>query len=352
MRGTIQRAAVAAVAGMLIAGLAGGTVSAASSGRATMSGQVPAWAKAANFKSATAKSERLGFRVISAGRIRPGPRRWLRQSRTRAAPRTANTSRRPNSGSGSVGARDRSKPSRTGSVGRDSPSTTPHRTACTSRPKAQSRRQPRPSRCRSGITRSTDSTLRSPKTAISIPSSIAGTVEAITGLDESSALVRHRRPRRLRRQTSSSTASRARRTGTRPTRARRKRDVAARHLWPPDTLRTLWLHAPAGPRGLRCARLADGFRRDRGGHRRLCIADDRQRRPDMVDGPRHRPVQAWPVQPDRRARHVPATTEQEAGPQGWSGEETLDIEAVHGMAPMPRSCTSVPRTTTRTSTRR
>ena len=48
MRVPIQRAAVAVLAGMLIAGLAGGTVSAASSGRTKMAGQVPAWAKSAN----------------------------------------------------------------------------------------------------------------------------------------------------------------------------------------------------------------------------------------------------------------------------------------------------------------
>ena len=39
-------------------------------------------------------------------------------------------------------------------------------------------------------------------------------------------------------------------------------------------------------------------------------------------------------------------------PQGWYGEETLDIEAVHGMAPAGRSSTSARPTTTRTWTPR
>ena len=91
MRVSIQRAAVAAVAGLLIAGLAGGTVSAASSGRASMSGQVPSWAKAANFKSATSKTERLGFRVYLGWSIRPVPKQLRRPCPTRRAPRTAST---------------------------------------------------------------------------------------------------------------------------------------------------------------------------------------------------------------------------------------------------------------------
>ncbi|HLY15216.1 MAG TPA: protease pro-enzyme activation domain-containing protein, partial [Candidatus Limnocylindrales bacterium] len=58
----IRRFTTAAVAGMLLAALLGGSVAAAS-GRATLTGSTPAWATASNFKGATSSTDNVGFRV-------------------------------------------------------------------------------------------------------------------------------------------------------------------------------------------------------------------------------------------------------------------------------------------------
>jgi subtilase family serine protease len=59
----IRRVSAAAVSGMLLAGLLGGTATAAPSGRAQLSGNVPPWATAANFKQAADTTANVGFRV-------------------------------------------------------------------------------------------------------------------------------------------------------------------------------------------------------------------------------------------------------------------------------------------------
>ena len=53
----------------------------------------------------------------------------------------------------------------------------------------------------------------------------------------------------------------------------------------------------------------------------------------MVDQPRAADDERVAVLAGRRARHVTRPQNPQQDPQGWYGEETLDVEAVHGMAP-------------------
>ena len=53
----------------------------------------------------------------------------------------------------------------------------------------------------------------------------------------------------------------------------------------------------------------------------------------MVDQSRAADDEPGAAGPGRAARHLPTSAEPQQDPQGWYGEETLDVEAVHGMAP-------------------
>ncbi len=75
----------------------------------------------------------------------------------------------------------------------------------------------------------------------------------------------------------------------------------------------------------------DGRRRDRGHRRRLRRAHHRLLTPTGMPGP----TATAPTSRASSAQTLPPkfTNEAVCGPSGWYGEETLDVEAVHAMAP-------------------
>ena len=336
MRVSIQRAAVAAVAGLLIAGLAGGTVSAASSrpndderpGPIVGQGRQPQVGHCQAVSGSASAS-------TSAGRMRPAPKRSRRLCPTRERlvrqvpdPGPVPPALQPDPGTGQ---------------GRPGVAPQPglHRRLHPVEPAVRRGRRHRRPGCRGvqGVVRElprrwADAPLAARARSASRRAS-RGRSRPSSGLDESAALVRP-------------TAG----TAAPPpdvfvngqpcstywaeidTSTPGERDLAARHLWQPDAICSVRLHPPAGPRRLRRAGCADRFRCHGRDHRRLRVADDRERRPDLVGHPRASPR----FKPGQFSQivapgtyHRPQNKRQD--PQGWSGEETLDIEAVHGMAP-------------------
>ena len=190
MRVRIQRGAVAVVAGLLIAGLAGGTVSAASTGRTKMAGQTPSWAKAANFKSNTAGSERLGFRVYLG---------WSNAAGAEAFAAAVSNPRSASYGKYLTPAQFRQRYSRSAAQVKSvqtwlrsqgfTVDYTPSNRLYVSA-EGTVAQAAKAFKVSFGNYRVNRLTLRSPKSAISVPSSLARTIEAVSGLDESAALVR------------------------------------------------------------------------------------------------------------------------------------------------------------------
>ena len=112
----------------------------------------------------------------------------------------------------------------------------------------------------------------------------------------------------------------------------------------PADLRALRLQAGPDPRRLRRGRRPRRRLRRPGRHdrdpRRLRLADDPGRRADVR--PQERPPAPAARLPVRPVAARPATRfVDECDAAGWYGEETLDVEAVHAMAPAgATSCTS------------
>ena len=111
-------------------------------------------------------------------------------------------------------------------------------------------------------------------------------------------------------------------------------------------VRALRLHADRVPKRLRRGRHRPHRQgRDGRDHRRLRGADDALRRQPLRDDARRSRVH--PGRPSRsRCRRSRSATSDLCGGNGWYGEETLDVEAVHAMAPgahvmfyAARSCT-------------
>ena len=334
MRVSIQRAAVAAVAGLLIAGLAGGTVSAASSGRATMSGQVPSWAKAANFKSATSKTERLGFRVYLG---------WSDQAGAEAVAAAVSNPKSASYGKYLTPAQFRSRFSPTQAQAQAvqawlrsqgftvdyTPSNRLYVAAEGTVAQAAAA-----FKVSFGNYRVDGLTLRSPKSALSIPASLAGTVQAIAGLDESAALVRPTTkpvappPDVFVNGTPCSTYWDQIDTST-----------PANGTALPNIYGSPTPYAPCGytPQQVRGAYGVPSTLTGKG----VTVAIiDAYASPTIVND-----IQTWsanrgiaPFKPGQFSQIVAPGTytrpqNNRQDPQGWSGEETLDIEAVHGMAP-------------------
>ena len=76
----------------------------------------------------------------------------------------------------------------------------------------------------------------------------------------------------------------------------------------------------------------DRSRADRRGRRRVCLADDAVRRRRVREVTGNQPFRSGQYQ-----QYLPGyfydTSADECDAQGWYGEETLDVESVHGMAP-------------------
>ena len=164
-----------------------------------------------------------------------------------------------------------------------------------------------------------------------MPASLAGVVTGVVGLDQSAQLVHTDivRDRTRRRRPASATRRRAPRYWAETDLA--LRHPACRRRRQPLPYAPCGLHARPARGRLRHRGASDGAGPDRGHHRRLRVADHRRRtstqwsaepRPAAHDAGSSRQV----VAPGTYRR--PRTTKQD--PQGWYGEETLDVEAVHG----------------------
>jgi subtilase family serine protease len=177
-------------------------------------------------------------------------------------------------------------------------------------------------------------TLRSPKSDVSIPASLAGTVQAIAGLDESDALVRP------------TTAPAA------PPPAAFVNGTPCSTYWDQvDTstpangtsLPDIYGHpTPFAPCGYTPQQVRGAYGVPTGltGNGVTVAIIDAYASPTIVND-----VQTWSTKrgiaqfkPGQFSQVVAPGTyrrpqNNRQDPQGWSGEETLDIEAVHGMAP-------------------
>ena len=110
----------------------------------------------------------------------------------------------------------------------------------------------------------------------------------------------------------------------------------ARGLRQALALHRLRVRTPAVPVGVRgelaAARGRERPRRHGSHHRRLRRADDLPGRPAVQPRPPAAAVHPGPV-PQITPGPDGYDLENDCGPQGWYGEETLDVEAVHAMAP-------------------
>lgn len=331
----IRRAAAAAVSGILLAGLLGGTATAAPSGQATLAGSVPAWATASSFKSASSTSDSVGFRVylgwsdpagaaaFAAAVSDPhsssyGQYLTTAQFHQRFSPSQANV--------GAVTSWLRGQ----GFAIDYTPSNNLYVAAEGTVAQASAA---------FGVTFGDYAvqgmTLRSPESAISIPASLAGTVEAVAGLDESAALVHTNQvptappPAAFVNATPCSTYWDQYETTT-PT---------LDGITLPDIYGTATPWAPCGytPQQVRGAYGVPSGLTGKG----VTVAIvDAYASPTIVSD-----VNRWSTArgiallgPSQFSQVVAPGTlirpqNPRQDPQGWSGEQTLDIEAVHGMAP-------------------
>lgn len=338
MNPLFRRASAASVMAVLLAATLNGTVAAAPSGRATLAGSVPAWATASNFKSVTSASENVGFRVYLG---------WTDPSGAASVAAAVSNPASPSYGKylTPVQFHQQFSSSRT-NVG-----------AVTSWLKSQgfaidytpsnnlyvaAEGTVAQASTAFGVAFGNYSvkgmTLRSPESAVSIPADIAGTVEAIAGLDESAALIQPSQvptappPTAFINATPCSTYWDQYDTGTTLT-----NDGIAL----PDIYRkpTPWTPCGYGPQQVRGAYGVPS--RLTGSGVTVAIVDAFAS-PTIVSD-----VNMWSanrgiaqLKPGQFSQVVapgtynrPETKNQKQDPQGWSGEQTLDIESVHGMAP-------------------
>jgi len=331
----IRRAAAAAVSGMLLAGLLGGTATAAPSGRATLAGSVPAWATASSFKNASSTSDSVGFRVylgwsdpagaaaLATAVSDPASSSYGKyltpaQFHQRFSPSQANV--------GAVTSWLRSQ----GFTIDYTPSNNLYVAAEGTVAQAGAA---------FGVTFGDYAvqgmTLRSPQSELSIPASLAGTVEAVAGLDESAALVHTDQaptappPAAFVNATPCSTYWDQYDTAT-PT----NDGITLPNIYGSATPWAPCGYTPTQIRG------AYGVPSDLTGAGVTVAVVDAYASPTIVSD-----VNQWStnrgiatlkggqftqvVAPGTLIR--PENPAQD--PQGWSGEQTLDIEAVHGMAP-------------------
>ncbi len=331
----LRRAVAAFVSAMLLAGLLGGTAVAAPSGRATLAGSVPSWATASNFKSSTSTTDNVGFRVylgwtdpagaaaLAAAVSNPSSSSYGHyvtpaQFRQQFSPSQASV--------GAVQSWLRSQ----GFTIDFTPSNNLYVAAEGTVAQASAAFG-----VSFGDYAVKGMTLRSPESALSIPASIAGTVEAIAGLDESAALVQPTRvptappPAAFVNATPCSTYWNQVDTTT-PT---------LDGITLPNIYGTPTPWAPCGytPQQIRGAY---GVPSGLTGAGVTVAIVDAYASPTIVSD-----VNTWSTNrgiPTLKAGQLtqvvapgtynrPQNNRQD--PQGWSGEQTLDIESVHGMAP-------------------
>lgn len=334
MKRTIRSLTAATISAVMIAALVGGTA-AATNGRSVLAGSVPSWARAAAYKGAPSATEAIGFRVYLGWRDATGaaalatavsnPKsasygRYLTaaQFRQRFAPSQASV--------GAVQSWLRSQGfavdyTPTNNLYVAAEGTVAQAAAAFGTTFGEYRVQ--------------GHTLRSPQAALSIPASLAGTVTAVVGLDESAALV--------------APASQP----SAPPPAAFVNAPPCSTYWDqvdtttkgldgtqvPDIYGAAQPYAPCGytPQQLRGAY---GVPSSLTGAGVTVAIIDAYASPTIVQD-----VNTWstnrgiaPLKANQFRQVVAPGTfrrpENKAqDPQGWYGEETLDVEAVHGMAP-------------------
>jgi subtilase family serine protease len=328
------RVAVATMVALAIGAFAFGAATAAASpsanGRTALVGSVPSWAKASSFKGAAAGSDNVGFRVYLG---------WRNEGAVQALAKAVSSPSSPSYGhyltpqqfrrefapsQGDVNAVESWLRSQGFQV--DYVPLNNHYVAAEGTV-AQAN-------AAFGVTLNEYSydgmTLRAPSSALTIPSSLAGVVESVVGLDESAALVRP------------DSAS----TNAPPSFGFRNAGPFST-FWADNTATILGDTFPWVPQGytppmLRGAygvasAVADGLD---GSGQTVAIIDayasptifqDAQTFSELND-PGHvlQHSQFHQIVAPGTLRR-PQNKQQD--PQGWYGEETLDVEAVHGMAP-------------------
>lgn len=331
----MRKAATALVSGMFLAALFYGTAAAAPSGRATLAGSIPSWANASNFKNSTTTSDNVGFRVYLgwtdpagaaalAGAVSDPSSASYGQYLTSAQFRQQFSPSQANVGAVTDWLRSQ------GFTIDYTPSNNLYVAAEGTVAQASTAFG-----VSFGNYAVSGMTLRSPESALSIPASIAGTVEAIAGLDESAALVQPTRvptappPAAFVNATPCSTYW-AQIDTTTPTND---------GITLPNIYGTPTPYAPCGytPQQIRGAYgVPDALT---GSGVTVAIVDA-YASPTIVSD-----VNTWSsnrgialLKPGQFSQVVAPGTlnrpeNRRQDPQGWAGEQTLDIEAVHGMAP-------------------
>jgi subtilase family serine protease len=330
----MRRLAAALVSGMLLAALLGGPAAAASSGRATLAGSVPSWATASNFKNATSSTDSVGFRVYLG---------WTDPAGAAALAAAVSDPHSSSYGQYLTPAQfhQRFSPSQA-SVGAVTswlrsqgfkidytPSNDLYVAAEGSVAQASAA---------FGVTFGDYAVqgmaLRSPQSALSIPAELAGTVEAVAGLDESAALVH---PEQV--PTAPPPAAFVNGTPCSTYWDQIDTSTPANGTSLPNIYGSPTPYAPCGytPQQVRGAY---GVPAGLTGAGVTVAIVDAYASPTILSD-----VNTWSLNrgiaqlTGNQFRQVvaPGTLNRpenkKQDPQGWSGEETLDVEAVHGMAP-------------------
>ncbi|MDX6467225.1 MAG: hypothetical protein QOI27_2265 [Gaiellaceae bacterium] len=322
--GRLALAAVIAAAAVLAAG-----ATAAPSPRATLTGSTPPWATASNFKSATAGSDSVGFRVYLGWRgnaaavaqavATPGSasyRQYLtpQQFRQQFAPSQSDVSI------------VRSWLTSQGFSVVYTPSNNLYVSAEGSVAQAQAAFG-----VQFGEYSIDGLTLRAPSSDISVPSSLAGTVEAVVGLDQSGQLVHYDHVG----------------ADATPSAGFRNAPPCSAYWGAQTTTVYKGQSLPYAPCGYTPAQVRGAYglgdvgtaRYDGSGqtvavidaYASPTIAGDVNTYSTRHGLPAFKANQFSQVVAPGTYRHPESGMKQD--PQGWYGEETLDIEAVHSMAP-------------------
>lgn len=330
----MRRATAVAAAATLLVALLGGTAAAAPSGRAVLAGSVPAWATASTFKNATATTDSVGFRVYLG---------WTDPAAAEAVAAAVSDPHGSSYGQYLTPAQfhQRFSPSQS-SVGavtswlRSQGFTVDYTPSNNLYVAAEG--TVAQAAAAFGVSFGDYSvsglTLRSPQSALSIPGSLAGTVEAIAGLDESAALVH---PDQV--PTAPPPAAFVNGTPCSSYWDQIDTSTPANGTTLPKIYGTATPYAPCGytPQQIRGAYGVPDALTGTG----VTVAIvDAYASPTIEND-----VNTWAanrgiatLKPGQFSQVVAPGTlirpqNRKQDPQGWSGEQTLDIEAVHGMAP-------------------
>jgi subtilase family serine protease len=329
---TVRRGLTAVAAGLLVVGSVAGTASAASS-RSALAGSVPSWAKAANFKAASNPNAQVGFRVYLGLRDEAGAEAVARAV---SDPRSAAYGKylspaafrqrfaRSQSDVAAVQTWLRSQGFKVDYTPTNNLFVAAEGTVAQAAVAFGTH---------FNDYRVSGLTVRSPATALTVPSALAPLVTGVIGLDDSAAFVHFDHPK--------NDAPPSPGFVNAPPCSTYWAEKLATTL--PQAYGATQPYAPCGytPTQLRGAygttSLIDNGTDGRG--QTVAIIDAYASPTIFAD------VNEWsanrgiaPLAPSQFAQVVPPgifnkPQSNAQDPQGWYGEETLDVEAVHGMAP-------------------